>query len=145
MSRRTTAGRHFARQWTNLTKLTLNRCEQFQWADGSSLSCASQLSELYCDDSFFLLTSERESEALSEAANLDCYMFSWCRRVERFSIRNATCQVYAGDDEAQPVSQEMLIKMVRLHPTLRWLRSDLSPENIAMLKAERPDITFVSD
>jgi hypothetical protein len=39
----------------------------------------------------------------------------------------------------------MLIKMVRLHPTLRWLRSDLSEENVAMLKQERPEITFVSD
>ena len=49
-----------------------------------------------------------------------------------------------SEGTSQPVRQEMLIKMVRLHPTLRWLRSDLTKENIAMLQQERPEITFVS-
>jgi hypothetical protein len=36
------------------------------------------------------------------------------------------------------VSQEMLIKMVRNHPALRWLWSNLLEENIAMqLQQER--------
>lgn len=42
------------------------------------------------------------------------------------------------------VSQEMLIKMVRCHCTLRWVRSDLSAENVAMLQQERPEVVFVS-
>lgn len=37
------------------------------------------------------------------------------------------------------MQQEELIKMVRRHPTLRWLQSDLSNENVVMLKQERPD------
>jgi hypothetical protein len=38
------------------------------------------------------------------------------------------------EEERHVVSQEMLIKVVRNDPTLRWLRSDLSEEeNIAML------------
>ena len=48
-------------------------------------------------------------------------------------------------EEGHVVSQAMLIKMVRNHPTLRWLRSDLTEENITMLQRERPDITFVSE
>jgi len=43
------------------------------------------------------------------------------------------------------IPQDMLMKMVRHHPTLRWLRSDLTPENVAILQQERPDITFVSE
>ena len=37
------------------------------------------------------------------------------------------------------------MKMVRLHPTLKWLRSDLTAENVAILQQERPDVTFVSE
>jgi hypothetical protein len=45
------------------------------------------------------------------------------------------------------VTQELLIKMVRrlIAPTLRWLRSDLTQENIVLLQQERPGITFVSE
>lgn len=50
-----------------------------------------------------------------------------------------------GAHRANATRIEMLIKMVRLHPTLRWLRSDLTEENVAMLKQERPDQTFLSD
>jgi hypothetical protein len=71
------------------------------------------------------------------------FMFQTCNRLERLSIMNTTWTSY-GSETTQPVAQEMLIKMVRLHPTLRWLRSDLTDENIAMLQQERPDITFVS-
>jgi hypothetical protein len=38
----------------------------------------------------------------------------------------------------------VLIRFVRNAPNLRWFRSDLTPENVAMLKAERPDVTFVA-
>jgi hypothetical protein len=33
-------------------------------------------------------------------------------------------------------------KFVRCTPTLRWFRSDLTPENVVLLQAERPEITF---
>jgi hypothetical protein len=41
--------------------------------------------------------------------------------------------------------QEDIIQMVRNHPSLHWLRSDLSAENVAMLQQERLGITFVSE
>ena len=45
----------------------------------------------------------------------------------------------------QDLPQEVIVKMVRNRPQLRWLRSDLTPENVAMLQQERPEITFVSE
>lgn len=40
--------------------------------------------------------------------------------------------------------QELIVKFVHRCLTLRWLCSDLSNENVAMLRQELPDVTFVS-
>jgi hypothetical protein len=40
--------------------------------------------------------------------------------------------------------QRALIKFARRTPTLKWFKSDLTPENVALLRAERPDVTFKS-
>jgi hypothetical protein len=42
------------------------------------------------------------------------------------------------------MSQEMLMDFVRSAPSLQWFRSDLTPENVAMLQRERPGVTFAS-
>jgi hypothetical protein len=42
----------------------------------------------------------------------------------------------------EPISQKMIIKMVRNMPLLRWLCSDLTDENVATLRQERPNLTF---
>ena len=61
-------------------------------------------------------------------------------------MKNATFQCgHFGRSEPRPFSQNMLIKLVRHHPTLRWLRSDLTDENIAMLNEERPEVTLVNE
>lgn len=71
------------------------------------------------------------------------YLWMHCRRLERLSIKNSTwCSMF--EHASQPFSQEMLIKLVRCHPTLRWLRSDLTDENMAMLRAERPELTLLN-
>jgi len=41
-----------------------------------------------------------------------------------------------------PLSQEALMKFVRNATKLRWFRSDLTRENIVILKQERPEILF---
>jgi hypothetical protein len=65
--------------------------------------------------------------------------------LERVSLRNAKYYVY-GDRvaNAKDIPQRGLIKFVRRATHLRWFRSDLSPENVAMLQRERPHVTFVS-
>jgi hypothetical protein len=44
----------------------------------------------------------------------------------------------------EPIPQEKLVRFVRRAPNLRWFRSDLTPENAAMLERERPDVTLVT-
>jgi hypothetical protein len=75
--------------------------------------------------------------------DLNFYMYMYCNRLERLSVKNVTSRLL--HEEEQPVSQAMIIKFVRHTPTLRWLRSDLTEENVAMLQQERPDVTFVTD
>jgi hypothetical protein len=54
------------------------------------------------------------------------------------SIKNYSWFIRPEEEgDGNMVSQEMLIKMVRNHPALRWLRSNLLEENIAMLQQER--------
>lgn len=62
------------------------------------------------------------------------FLFKTCSSLERLSIKNirfVTCKGEEGD-----ITQEMLIKMVHNQATVRWLKSDLSDENITMLQRE---------
>jgi hypothetical protein len=43
----------------------------------------------------------------------------------------------------EPILQKVIMKFVRMTPTLRWLRSDLTDENVETLRKERPDTYFV--
>ena len=100
-----------------------------------------RLKELYLDNqAFHIWDSAMFSEDLSD----DCIFFN-CNhaRFERVSLKNA--QFYRLGvrlHEKHPLPQSALIKFVRCTPTLRWFRSDLTPENVVLLQAERPEITF---
>ena len=72
----------------------------------------------------------------------NCYMFKTCTSLKRLSIKNVS--LAACNDSGEPLPQEWLIDTVRRHSTLRWLRSDLTAENTAMVQQERPEIAFVS-
>lgn len=109
-----------------------------------------EMLELNLDDSRFHVigppleetTEGRDyDEEPTNGAGLNYIMLMDCQHLERLSIKRASY----GTEELgfEPVTQGMLIKMVRHHATLRWLRSDLSKENVAMLKRERPEISFV--
>lgn len=54
----------------------------------------------------------------------------------RVSMKNVT------DDSYKPVPQRVLMKFVRNVPSLTYFRSDLTPENIAILQSERPEMVF---
>jgi hypothetical protein len=83
------------------------------------------------------------------------YWFSKVNSLVYLSIKSAwyTVEVEEEDEDGYlyndwidvPISQGMLIKMVQLTPMLRWLRSDLTDENVDILHQERLDVTFVSD
>lgn len=104
---------------------------------------------LSLDDCVFFLMDEDEVNEYSQddktTDEYNPYLFEDHRSLERLSIKNALYGIEDSETQNQQLPQEMLVKMVRRHPTLHWLRSDLSAESVAMLKQERPEITFVSD
>jgi hypothetical protein len=72
--------------------------------------------------------------------------------LERVSIKGARWIRHKGAVPA-PIPQATLIRFVKkegkesrwLGPMrLKWFRSDLTPENVAMLQVEHPAITFAS-
>jgi hypothetical protein len=72
--------------------------------------------------------------------------FIFCSKaLERVSIRNAKRLVYQSSI-IDKTPQDALTKFVRNAPiTLRWFRSDLTQENMNMLRLERPEIALLSE
>lgn len=129
----------------NLNCVTWHGCQVRQHVSGFSLGAASNLTELSLDGCRFLSSRMQHMTGLPERVNdEDNYMFRYCQSLTRLSIKNATYK-NLQDWHFQPIPQEMIIDMVRRHPTLRWLCSDLSEKYVAMLRLERPDIVFVSE
>merc|ERR1711971_1289145 len=76
----------------------------------------------------------------------DKFLFHKCCKVlERLSIRNAKySNAYIGSERIIP--QDALIKFVRnAPPTLKWFRSDLTKENMDLLRLEQPGIEYGSE
>lgn len=67
-----------------------------------------------------------------------------CRSLERLSMKGTTWGISMGEAQG-PVPQDMIMRMARQLPTLHWLRSNLTEQNVAILQEERPEITFVSE
>ena len=44
----------------------------------------------------------------------------------------------------QPVPQSILMDFFRMNKQLRWIKCDLTPVNVAVMKVERPGVTFES-
>jgi hypothetical protein len=100
--------------------------------DGRQLGRCRSLREVHMDGSCF------------EAPDDEPRLFVQVRdRLERVSVRGARWMPPSGRP-SRKVTQVMLIDFVRNAPNLRWFRSDLSPRNVARLRRERPDVTFVS-
>jgi len=129
----------------NLTRVTWNGCKGLNICGYDLGGAASSLQELYVDDYHVEYGGlRRDFSSFYTSETTRGYLWVNCTRLERLSMKNATWQC-RDMAEPEPLYQEMLINMVRCHPTLRWLRSDLTEENVAMLKEERPEITFVTD
>ncbi|OEU23449.1 hypothetical protein FRACYDRAFT_267543 [Fragilariopsis cylindrus CCMP1102] len=64
-----------------------------------------------------------------------------CKALERVSIRN----MHFNDYRYKDFKQNLLIKFVRnAPPSLHWFRSDLTPDNMTMLRMERPGIELLN-
>lgn len=116
-----------------------------QWINGFYFQCWPNLVELDLDNSRFEFCNDTfEPIWSSERYDTSKYLLNHCRSLQRVSIKNATTRNGPRED-FRPLPQAFMIKMVRHHPTLRWLRSDLTAENIAMLRQERPEVELISE
>ena len=135
----------FSDKCSRLEKITWNNIALFSYItiDGSKMRNIKNLKEIYMNDSEFVGLSLL-NHALSDLDNDEyshIFLFHKCSHVlERVSIKNST----VGFRQAVYIPQNALIKFIRNAPlSLTWFRSDLTPENIKMLRRERPEIEFV--
>jgi len=121
----------FCTTCSSLAKVTLCRLDNELYLDGRDFKDASNLTELNLDGSSFCLDNFASYMTTGDSTH---YLLMQCTHLERLSIRNVEWKDMDGD--------AIVMKFVRHHPTLRWLRSDLNETNVAILKLERPYITF---
>ena len=101
------------------------------------------LKEMYIDNTVFLPISYYREKFDDLNDHPEIFIFhKCCKAIERVSIRNAR-QSY--EYTYSKISQNKLIKFVRnAPPTLRWFRSDLTLNNMTMLRLERPGIELLN-
>jgi hypothetical protein len=75
---------------------------------------------------------------------LDWVLLQEFPNLERVTLKHATYlnRDFGVPDYWKQLPQEALIKFVRHTPKLRWFCSDLTQENIAILKEEHPEVEF---
>jgi len=106
------------------------------------------LKQIMMDNTFYgvsrhALNDDDLGPALQRASDLHNYpnefLFArWSASLVRVSIRNVK---YV---KGVLIPQDTLIKFVRNAPSLRWFRSDLTQENMEMLRLEKPNIQFLN-
>ncbi|OEU07394.1 hypothetical protein FRACYDRAFT_251199 [Fragilariopsis cylindrus CCMP1102] len=128
-----------------LEKVTLNNNDIFEKVirlNGSDMRHSNSLKEIYLDCSGFECGLQHRNAIEDLNDQPEVYMFHHCcKALERVSIRNP--KLCYQDDKI--ISQNTLIKFVRNAPlTLRWFRSDLTLNNMKMLRLERPGIELLN-
>jgi len=119
------------------------------YINGIDMAEATNLREIIMDGSCFTCIGGVDG-TIGKISDLENHprSFMFCRLesqvLERISIRRAKFRITYGDRRTYTAApQNALIKFIRNAPrSLRWFRSDLSTENIAMLQLERPGIEF---
>ena len=144
--------RAFSRECPRLEKITWNSTNKPLSSaniDGDDVTEATNLKEMYIDNAVFKTGYINNIRGLSDLENdghSHIYLFHKCgsKVLERISIKNARYSEFLRS-EIVPFPQNALIKFIRhAPPSLRWFRSDLTQENIGMLRSERPTIEFVN-
>jgi len=120
---------------------------------GMSMRKSNMLKEIHMNNCDFL-SSRHCIDTMSDLNNTDgIFIFYKCRHnLIRVSIQNANfCHRHWEDNDdhgsiiTSKIPQFALIKFVLNAPqTLKWFRSDLSKENIEMLRQERPGIELLN-
>ncbi|OEU23278.1 hypothetical protein FRACYDRAFT_233451 [Fragilariopsis cylindrus CCMP1102] len=131
-----------------LEKVTSNNNPYYFCVYGNEMQASKNLKEINMNNSNFVLFDCKISDLNNYP---DIFMFYHCCKVlERVSIRNMHFLNYnVFDDDDKPTredfTQNVLIKFVRnAPPTLHWFRSDLTPDNMTMLRMDRPGIELLN-
>jgi hypothetical protein len=137
---------YFSMRCPHLEKVTWNNNSDF-YSNGYNMKFHKNLKEIIMDDSVFLLCVLQKENMSNLDNHRDEFILHRCSKVlERVSIRNAKWYTSIRNNTRknninEVIPQSLLIKFVRNGPTsLRWFRSDLTQDNMTMLRLERPEI-----
>ena len=150
-----TAAEAFAKNCPQLQILRWNGSNDGLHITGQDLKLCRNLKELYLDEARLYFGRPQNivqlfMQELDHVPQEDdvWILFACSSNLERVSLRKTKWFHFwldcgrLGPQPAYPLQQEGLMKFVRRTPTLKWFRSDLSSENIAILQKERPRVTF---
>jgi hypothetical protein len=139
---------NFSNNCPQLEKVTwnnINRQRSCIHLDGIEMRSSDNLKEIIMDGSDFFYRTDQDSMLSNLENHIDKFIFHCCRSkaLERVSIRNA--KWFNHNLIINLVPQNVLLKFVRNAPSsLRWFRSDLTQENMDMLRLERPEIELLN-
>jgi hypothetical protein len=117
--------------------------------NGYTMGMSNNLKEININNSYFWCYYVDRDKFADLYNHQELFMFHHCcKSLERVSIRNMKYRMSFGtmdDDQKLIFTQNVLIKFVRNSPpTLRWFRSDLTLDNMTMLRLERPGIELLN-
>jgi hypothetical protein len=94
-----------------------------------------------CTDSRMFPGYEPSRDEVSSSESL--YIFNHCPRLERLSIMHCCYQEETDYyKESFELRQDQLIKLVRCHPSLKWVRAHFTKQTMALLQEERPEVSL---
>jgi hypothetical protein len=97
----------------------------------------------YCKEYIHLEQEEWFRRASRAYYGADWVLLQEYPNLKRVTLKRAVyLERYDRDAWWKELPQEALLKFVRHTPKLRWFCSDLTQENIAILKEERPQVEF---
>ena len=109
--------------------------------------CGSAISKVSLENGLFLADFSLLGTSL-EGGSRRCFLCEDHVHLETVNIAGATC--ISGIDPVRntylekPVPQSILMDVVRKNKKLRWIKCDLTSDNVDVMKVERPEVTFVS-
>jgi hypothetical protein len=114
------------------------------------LQACRNLKEIHIDDARLLFCPPRRTRRTPNNENADGVDVDamWVSVAENAtSLVRVSCKraSWYQNSKFKPFSQDALMKFVLSAPNLKWFRSDLTSENVSILKRERPEILFCRD
>jgi hypothetical protein len=138
----------FSKNCPLLEKVTSNNNYRGVCLTRSNMRHSNNLKEINMDNSSFHPPNKIYGD-LNNSQGLFLF-FDCSKSLERVSIRYMNFYVHRrgdnyGNEESLFFKQNLLIKFVRnAPPSLHWFRSDLTQDNMTMLRLERPGIELLN-